>query len=290
MHKLFDTNLWLAHKYRALTRKAAGGDFLMQRVASDLNERLSSVGRSFNKAATLFCQTPAAAETIAQTGKAGQILQVECDAAFFTNEKTLLTPFETLPFEPQSLDLVVSLLSMQAMNDIPGLLAQTRRALRPDGLFLAAMAGAGTLAELRESLMAAETELYGGISPRVSPFVDVRDAGALLQRAGFALPVADVETMSVRYDHLFALMADLRAMGETNILASRSRKPVSRAFFSRAAEIYAERFSDPDGRIRASFQIVWLSGWAPDPSQQKPLRPGSAKMSLAEALKHSGNQ
>ena len=290
MQTLFDTSLWLAHKRRALARPQAGNDFLMRRVADDLAERLSAVGRRFGKAAVLFCQTPAAMEAVTGTGKTEQIVRVECDAGFGGDADALLAPFETVPFEPQSLDLAVSLLSLQTMNDIPGMLVQVRRALKPDGLFLGAMAGAGTLAELRESLLAAETELYGGISPRVSPFVDVRDAGALLQRAGFALPVADIETMTVRYDHMFALMADLRAMGETNALADRSRRPGTRALFACAAEIYAERFSDPDGRIRASFPIVWLSGWAPDASQQKPLKPGSAKMSLAKALENPTKQ
>ena len=170
------------------------------------------------------------------------------------------------------------------MNDIPGMLIQTRRALRPDGLFLGAMAGQGTLAELKESLLAAETELSGGASPRVIPFADVREAGALLQRAGFALPVADVDQLTVRYDSMFDLMRDLRGVGATNALVARSRKPATRAFFGRAAEIYAERFSDPDGRVRATFSIIWMSGWAPHASQQKPLKPGSAKTSLASAL------
>lgn len=287
---LFDTALWLTHKRRALARKVADSDFLMRRVAGELAERLSAVERRFGEAAALFCQTPAAIEAMAETGKAGHITRVECEAGFCMGDDALFAPFETVPFEPQSLDLAVSLMSMQTMNDIPGMLVQIKRALRPDGLFLGALAGAGTLTELRESLLAAETELYGGISPRVAPFVDVRDAGALLQRAGFALPVTDVETMTVRYDHLFALMADLRAMGETNALADRTRRPATRTLFTRAAEIYAERFSDPDGRIRASFQIVWLSGWAPDASQQKPLKPGSAKMSLAKALEHPTKQ
>ena len=145
------------------------------------------------------------------------------------------------------------------------------------------------MAELRECLLAAETELHGGASPRVTPFTDVRDAGALLQRAGFALPVADVETVTVRYDDMFGLMADLRAMGETSALADRSRRPGTRDLFARAAEIYAERFVDADGRVRASFSIVWLSGWAPDASQQKPLKPGSAKVSLKTILENPGN-
>ena len=283
-----DTDLWLAHKRRALTHPIDGADFLMNRAAEDLADRLGAVERRFAKAAVLFCQTPAAADVLAASGKVTDIVRVETDAAFLNGAASLVAPLETVPFEPQSLDLAVSLLSLQAMNDIPGMLIQIRRALRPDGLFLGAFAGAGTLSELRESLLAAETELYGGASPRVIPFTDVRDAGALLQRAGLALPVADVETVTVRYANLFALMADLRAMGETSALADRSRRPGTRRLFARAAEIYAERFSDPDGRIRASFSMVWMSGWAPDASQQKPLKPGSAKVSLKAILEGSG--
>lgn len=284
MQPIIDTSLWLARKRRALAHSVGGADFLMRRVADDLADRLGAVERSFGKAAALFCQTPAAADVLAESGKAAEIARVEADAAFLADRAGLVAPLETVPFEAESLDLVVSLLSLQAMNDIPGMLAQIRRALRPDGLFLGALAGAGTLSELRESLLAAETELYGGASPRVTPFTDVRDAGALLQRAGLALPVADVETVTVRYDTMFDLVADLRAMGETSALVDRSRRPGTRKFLARAAEIYAQRFSDPDGRIRASFSIVWLSGWAPDASQQKPLKPGSAKVSLKTIL------
>lgn len=282
-----DTDLWLAHKRRALTHPVDGADFLMNRAAEDLADRLGAVERRFAKAAVLFCQTPAATGVLAASGKVTEIVRVETDAVFLNGAAGSVAPLETVPFEPQSLDLAVSLLSLQAMNDIPGMLIQIRRALRPDGLFLGAFAGAGTLSELRECLLAAETELYGGVSPRVIPFTDVRDAGALLQRAGLALPVADVETVTVRYANLFALMADLRAMGETSALADRSRRPGTRGLFARAAEIYAERFSDPDGRIRASFSMVWMSGWAPDASQQKPLKPGSAKVSLKAILEGS---
>jgi SAM-dependent methyltransferase len=286
-----DTSLWLAHKRRALAHPVDGADFLMRRTAEDLADRLGAVERRFGKAAVLFCQTSAAAEMLAKSGKVADIVRVETDTAFLTGSGAgLIAPLETVPFEPQSLDLAVSLLSLQAMNDIPGMLIQIRRALRPDGLFLGAFAGAGTLFELRESLLAAETELYGGASPRVIPFTDVRDAGALLQRVGLALPVADVETVTVRYASLFNLMADLRAMGETNALTDRSRRPGSRKLFARAAEIYAERFSDPDGRVRASFSIVWMSGWAPDASQQKPLKPGSAKVSLKAILEAPDGQ
>ena len=293
MQPLIDTPLWLAHKRRALARPVGGADFLMRRAAEDLADRLGAVERKFARAATLFCQTPAAADVLAESGKVTEIVRVEADPAFLeadpaflAGRQGLVAPLEAVPFEPESLDLVVSLLSLQAMNDIPGMLVQIRRSLRPDGLFLGAFAGAGTLSELRESLLAAETELYGGASPRVIPFTDVRDAGALLQRAGLALPVADVETVTVRYDTLFDLVADLRAMGETSALVDRSRRPGTRKLFARAAEIYAERFSDADGRVRASFSIVWMSGWAPDASQQKPLKPGSAKVSLKTILEN----
>lgn len=284
MQPVIDTPLFLARKRRALARTVPGADFLMRRATEDLADRLSTVERRFAKAAALFCQTPAAAEVLAGSGKVAEIIRVEADAAFLAGDGAIIAPFETVPLEPASLDLVVSLLSMQAMNDIPGFLAQLRRALKPDGLFLGALAGAGTLAELRESLLAAETELYGGASPRVMPFADVRDAGGLLQRAGLALPVTDVEDVTVRYDTLFDLAADLRAMGETSALVDRARRPASRRLFQRAAELYAERFSDPDGRVRASFSFVWMSGWAPHASQQKPLKPGSGKVSLAEVL------
>ena len=225
---IVDTSLWLAHKRRALARAVPDADFLMLRAAEDLADRLSAVERHFSKAAALFCQTGAVTEALATSGKVAEVIRVEADTALLGAHTGITTPFETVPFEPESLDLAVSVLSMQAMNDIPGFLAQVRRALKPDGLFLGALAGAGTLAELRESLLAAETELAGGASPRVLPFADVRDAGALLQRAGLALPVADVEDMTVRYDTLFDLAADLRAMGETSALADRSRRPASR--------------------------------------------------------------
>lgn len=284
MQPILDTMLWLDRKRRALKRPVAGADFLMRRSAEELGERLDAVERKFRKAAALFCQTGTAVEVMAASGKIEEIVRVEADTAFLGQERGLVAPPETVPFEPESLDLAVSLLSLQAMNDVPGMLTQIRRALKPDGLFLGAFAGGGTLAELRESLITAETELYGGASPRIIPFADIRDAGSLLQRAGLALPVTDVETLTVRYDTLFDLMADLRAMGETSVLMDRSRHPATRTLFTRAAEIYAERFADADGRIRASFSVVWMSGWAPHSSQQKPLKRGSAEISLAKIL------
>ncbi len=220
---------------------------------------------------------------LSRSGKAGGIVRIEGEAELLGGDGSVMQG-DRIPLEPESIDLAVSLLTLHEANDLPGQLIQIRRALRPDGLFLGALAGGGTLAELRESLLAAETELAGGAAPRVSPFTDVRDAGALLQRAGFALPVADVEPVVVRYASMFHLMADLRAMGATNALSARSRKPASRALFARAAAIYAERFSDADGRVRATFSLLWLSGWAPHASQQKPLKPGSATVSLKTVL------
>ena len=272
--RIIDTDLLIGRKRRAVSRAVAGADFLMQRAADDLAERLATVGRRFARAAALFCVTPAARKIVLASGKVDEAVRIEADATFLGDETGIVATPGHIPLGPASIDLAVSLLSLQDENDIPGMLIQTRRALRPDGLFLGAMAGAGTLAELRESLLAAEAELYGGASPRVLPFADVREAGALLQRAGFALPVTDVETVTVRYATMFDLMADLRAMGATNVLSGRLRKPATREFFARAAQIYAERFADPDGRVRATFSFIWMSGWAPDASQRKPLEAG----------------
>jgi len=285
---IFDASLVIAHRRRALAQGTAGADFLMARAAEDLGERLSTVERTFERGAAIFSVSPAATAVLATSGKVTELVRVEADATFLGGGPGIVSDPETIALEPASVDLAVSLLALQEANDIPGQLIQIRRALKPDGLFLGVLAGAGTLVELRESLLAAETEISGGASPRVIPFTDVRDAGGLLQRAGFALPVADVETVTVRYDTMFGLMQDLRAMGVTSALADRSRKPATRKLFQRAAEIYAERFSDPDGRVRASFSFVWLSGWAPDPSQQKPLKPGSAQVSLAKVLGDEG--
>jgi hypothetical protein len=175
-------------------------------------------------------------------------------------------------------------LSLQFVNDLPGTLIQIRRALKPDGLFMAALLGGETLIELRQAFAEAEAEVEGGVSPRVAPFVDVRELGALLQRAGFAMPVTDVDRIIVRYESVFGLMHDLRRMGATNVLIERRRRPLRRATLLRMAEIYMNRFADVDRRVRATFDVVWLSGWAPHESQQQPLRPGSAQVRLADAL------
>ncbi|WP_274426116.1 methyltransferase domain-containing protein [Chelativorans sp. YIM 93263] len=289
MEAIFDTDLLLARKRRAFERGDGDARFLMHRTAEDLEERLATVTRRFDRAAALFCLLPDAAAAIARSGKADSIVRVEADGRLLADDPSgIVAPPETVPLDAESIGLAVSLMTLHEINDVPGLLVQIRRALRPDGLFLGAMAGAGTLQELRQSLLQAETELSGGAAPRVSPFADVRDVGGLLQRAGFALPVADTETVTVRYATMFDLMRDLRAMGATNALAQRSRRPTSRHLFLRAAEIYQEQFSDPDGRIRATFNTIWMSGWTPHGSQQKPLKPGSAKVSLKTVLSPEG--
>jgi SAM-dependent methyltransferase len=268
---LFDRGLLRIRQGRAL--KLGPAEFLLDRVAEDIEERLAAVMRDFSSVADIW--TP------------GYGLQKPSQDRFksFTHVDLNSSPHEVLPFAPQSLDLAVSALAFQFVNDLPGVLSQIRRALKPDGLLLAAMIGGDTLTELRQSFAAAEAECEGGVSPRVAPLADLRDIGALLQRAGFALPVTDVDRVVVRYDNAFALMQDLRRMGATNILIERRRTPTRRSTLLRMAQIYAERFADPDGRIRATFDVIWLSGWAPHESQQKPLQPGSAKASLAEAVK-----
>lgn len=279
--RLFDRALLAARRARARARPRPGADFLLARVAEDLDDRLATVLRRFENAVDLGAFAGAGAARLVASGKVGHVVTAGPDAG----SVDLVADEEVLPFAPASLDLVVSLLSLHLVDDLPGTLVQIRRALVPDGLFLASLLGGQTLSELRDSLAAAEIELTGGLSPRVVPFLDVRDLGGLLQRAGFALPVTDTDRVTVRYASLFDLMADLRAMGATNPLVERSRRPTSRTLFLRAAEIYAERHADPDGRIRATFEIVSASGWVPHESQQKPLRPGSAAVRLADALK-----
>ncbi len=266
---LFDRALLRARQSRALGVGPA--TFLLDRVTEDMEERLHAVLRDFADAADVWSP--------------GEILRKSSRDRFKSFDHIGADEQETLPFQPESLDLVVSALAFQFVNDLPGVLTQIRRALRPDGLLLAAMIGGDTLTELRQSFAAAEAELEGGVSPRVAPFADLRDVGALLQRAGFALPVTDVDRIVVRYDSAFALMADLRRMGATNILLERRRTPTRRTTLLRMAQVYGERFADADGRIRATFDVIWLSGWAPHESQQKPLKPGSAKVSLAEAVR-----
>jgi SAM-dependent methyltransferase len=268
---LFDRALLCERLGRA--QRLGPATFLLDRIAEDMAERLNAVLRDFKSVAEVG--TPGGRLGGALAGRFDRYVRVDLPAR----------ESEPLSLEAESLDLVVSALALQFVNDLPGVLAQIRRALRPDGLLMAAMLGGETLAELRQSFAAAEAELESGLSPRVAPFADLRDVGALLQRAGLALPVTDVDRIVVRYDSVFGLMHDLRRMGATNILVERRRTPTRRATMLRMAEIYSERFADPDGRVRATFDIIWLSGWAPHENQQQPLKPGSAKMGLAEAVR-----
>ena len=283
--KIFEPRLVRAHRTRAAAR-LADYDFLFREVAERLADRLSDITRKFPLALDLGCHGGEFGEIVGPRGGIETLIQ--CDPAPAMARRAgglaLATDADTLPFGEGKFDLIVSNMSLHWVNDLPGALIQIRRALKPDGLFLAALAGGGTLGELRGALLEAETELAGGASPRISPFVDLRDAGALLQRAGFALPVADGDLIPVRYENALKLMADLRGMGEANALAAMPRHFTRRNIILRAAEIYRERHEGPDGRIPASFQIVYLIGWAPDPSQQKPLKPGSATTRLADAL------
>jgi SAM-dependent methyltransferase len=284
---IFDRALIVRRRRRAKDLGAA--TFLLDRIAADLADRLAAVLRRFAVAVDLGTPGGAVVEVLARLGSVGTIVSVHAtdatsEQAISANQKVVVADEEALPFGDGSLDLVVSALALQFVNDLPGTLIQIRRALKPDGLFVAALIGGETLSELRQAFAAAESEIDGGASPRVAPFADVRELGALLQRAGFALPVTDIDRVGVRYDSVFALMHDLRRMAATNALVERRRTPLRRATLMRMAEIYAARFADPDGRLRATFDIVWLSGWAPHPSQQQPLRPGSAKARLADAL------
>jgi SAM-dependent methyltransferase len=280
---IFDRRLMRLRQSRA---RALGPEtFLLDRVAEELGERLAVVLRRFEIAVDLGTPADTLRRVLAASGKVGMIVAAEPLAAHVgASSLRVVADDEALPFADGSLDLVVSGLALQFVNDLPGTLIQIRRALKPDGLLLAAMLGGDTLTELREAFAEAESEIEGGISPRVAPFADVRELGALLQRAGFALPVVDSDRVTVRYGHGLALMRDLRRMGAGNILSERRRSPLRRATLQRALAIYAERFADADGRLRATFEIVWLSGWAPHESQQKPLKPGSATQRLADAL------
>ncbi|WP_336294015.1 methyltransferase domain-containing protein [Bartonella sp. CB169] len=284
-HFIFDHDRIEQFRKRAFQKATEKCDFLLSYVAEDLHKRLSTVDRLFTLALDLHSHTDLAAQALLKSSKVHSIERAETNMLYQSHDKKFhLRHREFLDFPQHYCDLIVSLLSLQLTNDTPGVFNQIKNILKPDGLFLAAMVGAGTLAELRECLLEAEIEIYGGTSPRIYPFADIRDVGALLQRAGFALPVADTENITIRYNTMFDLMRDLKAMGMQNALINRSRRPVSKRFFIRAAEIYAQRFSDPDGRIRAHFSFIWLSGWAPHPNQQKPIQPGSAQISLADVL------
>lgn len=258
----------------------------MRGCAADLAERLQVVNRQFPLAAEIGALVPTVAAAAMGTGKIGRLIRLAPVAGTGSAPgcATVVGDEEALPFAAGSLDLVLSALSLQLVNDLPGTLIQVRRALKPDGLLLAAVLGGRTLEELRQAFVIAEAEIAGGASPRVIPFADIRDFGGLLQRAGFALPVTDADTVTVTYPDALALMRELQGLGWSNVLSQRRRGPLGRRLLQRVVEVYAELFAAGSGRVRATFEIVTLTGWAPHESQQKPLRPGSAKARLAEAL------
>jgi NADH dehydrogenase [ubiquinone] 1 alpha subcomplex assembly factor 5 len=282
---IFDAELWRRRRDR-FAGAAAQHDFLLARVAEDFTERLSIVRRDFPLSANIGAYHGVVSRQLRQLPNVGTVFDVEAAPTMLAkcDGPRLLADIETLPFAEGSLDLAVTALSLQLVNDLPGVLAQIRRALKPDGLMLAALLGGETLKELREAWLVAEEEVMGGASPRVAPFADVRDLGGLLQRAGFALPVADSDVVRATYPTPFALMQDIHHMAASNILTERRRVPVTRRLLSRAAEVYAERFALADGRIPATFEIITLTAWVPHESQQKPLAPGSAKRRLSDAL------
>jgi SAM-dependent methyltransferase len=249
--RIFDAKALALRRARAAA--IVSDNFLAREAADGLADRLSAVQRPLSA-------------------------RLNIDAALGADEHLAVA-------DTEGFELSTSVLRLHTVNDLPGVLLQVRRALRPDGLFMAAMFGGETLTELRQALAAAEIEVTGGVSPRVAPFADVRDLGGLLQRAGFALPVADVERTVVRYPDLFTLVRDLRAMGETNALVERSRKSMRREMLTATMAHYAANFAEADGKLRATFDIVYLTGWAPHESQQKPMKPGSATARLADALR-----
>lgn len=255
--------------------------FLANWAGTQIADRLQDVNRTFELGLQMGLRAPKN-----HGGKVKTMIGMDMSEKLVSKAyaPVICADEEWLPFKDESLDLVINTLGLHSTNDLPGAMIQIRRALKPDGLFLAALFGGESLMELRHSLMAAEIEMKGGASPRVFPFADKPQMGSLMQRAGFALPVVDSEIVTVTYPDMFALLKDLRFMGEGNAILARDKKFAGRALFAKAAELYAKNFSESDGRIRASFEVIFLIGWAPHASQQKPLAPGSAKTRLADAL------
>jgi SAM-dependent methyltransferase len=294
---IFDRRMVRRHRDRAAFRFSEY-DFLFREVAARLVDRLADINRTFGRAVDLGSHGGILRRALAGSGKIDWLVETDLSCAMVSGLRragaasaaqagggvAVVADEEFLPFAPGSVDLVLSNLSLHWVNDLPGTLLQIRRALRPDGLFLGAMLGGDTLGELRRVLIEAETAATGGAAPRVSPFADLGDAAALLQRAGFALPVADSDTITVTYPDAIALMRDLKGLGEANAVAARPAGFTRRTTLFEAAARYAALFGDADGRVPATFQVLYMLGWAPHESQQKPLRPGSAAARLADAL------
>jgi SAM-dependent methyltransferase len=278
---------------RFLERAVRAGsvpDFLLRHAEREVAERLQITQRNFKTAALISAYDAGLLQSLKDSRPDLSAISL-CQTlplALQCGPRSAVFTDEALPLAWASIDLAVAALSLNFANDLPGVFIQVRRALKPDGLFTGAILGGDTLIELRQVFLDAEQEMTGGASPRVSPTVDVRDLGGLLQRAGFALPVTDSEKVTVSYASLEALMRDLRGMGASNALAARSRTFLPRSLLGRADEIYRERYPLEGGRIAVTFEFLYFSGWAPHESQQKPLAPGSAKTRLADALKQNG--
>ena len=286
---LFDRKLLAIRRNRA-ARGFRSVAFLKERAVEDVCERLDFINRRFEQALDIGSHGGFLAAAIARHGnlrdKVGALSESDISPAMLaaSSGTRFVADEDHMPLAPLSLDLIVSTLGLHWVNDVPGFLAQARLALRPDGLLLLTFLGGRTLQELRACLAQAETEAYGEANPRVSPFADAQDGAQLLQRAGFALPVADSDVLTVRYANLFGLFRDLKAMGETAAFSKRTSRHLTRNIIARTADLYQANHADPDGRVRATFELITLTGWAPHESQQKPLRRGSAKMRLADAL------
>lgn len=285
---IFDRRQFARQRARAIARAVPGADFLMALAVDDLADRLAAVERRFARALVIGDPSPALAARVA--AQADAVVRADLLVTGFDGGGAIVLDDEALPFADGTFDLVVSALALQFANDLPGALIEARRVLRPDGLFLGVLAGGDSLSELRTAFVEAESRLSGGVSPRVAPMAEVRDLGGLMQRAGFALPVADQDRLTLRYATPLKLMDELKAMGAGNCLDGRRRGLTAPSLIAAAAADYADRFADPDGRVRASLTLVSLSGWAPHPSQQQPLKPGSASMRLADALKAGGTE
>ncbi|WP_395826829.1 methyltransferase domain-containing protein [Elstera sp.] len=284
--QIFDRRALRLHRDRAAAGFDGRFDFLTKEIGDRLLDRLDDIRRRFPLALDLGGRTGDLARSANGRGGIETLITADLSPQMIARAPgpRLVADEEWLPIAENSLDLVLSCLSLHWINDLPGALIQVNRALKPDGLFLGAIFGGETLQELKASLAAAEIAETGTLVPRASPTVDIRDAGRLMQRAGFALPVIDSDILTVSYPDVLALMRDLRGMGEANALAGRPRRPWRRSTLARAAADYADRFSTPDGRIEARFEVIFLTGWAPDASQPRPMRPGSAKSRLSEAL------
>lgn len=289
--QIFDRTRLTARRSR-IAANFADYAFLRQRVIEDIEGRLDDTPRKFDRGLELGAAGGGLSARLMASGKAAAMVAADTAPAFISEARargldTVFTDEEALPFPPESFDLVAAPLTLHWVNDLPGSLMQVRRILKPDGLFIGALFGAGTLPELRSVLTDAETEIMGGLAPRLSPLPGLRDMAGLLQRAGLALPVADRDTVTVRYSDPLRLLADLKGMGERAAFARGTSRPLPRRVLARALDLYRERYAEPDGRVPATFEIVHVMGWAPAPGQPQPLKPGSAKASLANAIRRT---